>query len=193
LTRPGLTRRAAIGCTGAVALLALATVARAQVAPPPAILVVDRSKVLESTDAARQLNATETALREALQVRLDRVKTELETEERAITDARDKILPEDFARRGGAFDQRVRLERREAQERGERILKFLEESRGALLARLPEVLEELRIARGAVLIIDAAAAAAYDADLDVTADAVALFNDRVGEVSFEPPALLLPR
>lgn len=178
---------------GVALLLMVAAPACAQAPSRSAILVVDRAKVLDSTDAARQLNATETALREALQVRLDRVKTELETEERAITDARADLSPENFARRGGAFDQRVRLERREAQERGERILKFLEDARAALLARLPEVLEELRIARGAVLIIDAAAAAAYDADLDVTADAVALFNDRVGDVSFEPPALLLQR
>ena len=171
----------------------LAAPAQAQDAARPMILVVDRAKLQENTSAARQLIAAETALREALQARAARVKSELEAEERALTDARDAMPPEEFARRGSAFDQRVRLERREAQERGDRVVQFLEESRRLLVARLPEVLEEMRVARGAAVIIDAADVAAYDADLDVTADAVALFDERVGEISFEPPAFLLKR
>lgn len=190
LARAGLTRRTLLALACAACL---APGARAQDPARPAILVVDRAKLQENTDAALQLIAAEAALREALQARAARVKAELEAEERALTEARAAMPPEEFARRGGAFDQRVRLERREAQERGDRVIQFLDEARRLLLARLPEVLEELRAARGALVIIDAADIVAYDADLDATADAVALFNDRVGEISFEPPPFLLQR
>ncbi|MFT7179661.1 MAG: Skp family chaperone for outer membrane protein [Planctomycetota bacterium] len=188
----GLTRRTLLHMAGAAGAQAHAAPLHAAEAPP-SILVVDRAKVLDGTDAAGLLIATETALREAVQARLERVKSELEAEERTLTEARANMPAEEFARRSGAFDRWVRAERREAQERGARLLQFLEESRGALLVRLPQVLEELRIARGAALIIDAAAAAAYDADLDATADAVALFNERVGDISFEAPPFLLER
>jgi Skp family chaperone for outer membrane proteins len=189
-----LTRGAFLrGGAAAAGALLVTGPALAQGPARPVILVVDRAKLLENTDAARRLLAAEAALREAGQARAARIKSELELEERVLTDARAAMPPEEFARRGLAFDQRVKLERRQAQERGEAVVQFLESARRTLLNRLPEVLEALRIARGAALIVDASFAAAYDADLDVTADAVAMFNVHVGEISFQPPVFLLQR
>lgn len=192
MTRRGLRlsrRGALLGALGALALGAPA-VGQADRAAPP-LLVVDRAKLLENTAAVIELSRTEAHLRAAVEARLERVKTELEAEERALTDARAAMDPDEFARRGAAFDQRVRRERRGAQERGAQLLKFIDDARGALSARLPAVLEELREARGAVAILDAAAAAAYDADVDVTAEAVALFDRTLGDLRFDPPDMLL--
>ncbi|MFT7025940.1 MAG: Skp family chaperone for outer membrane protein [Paracoccaceae bacterium] len=182
---------------GVAAVVATPAAAQFVGQPVPAavrqLLVVDRARMLDATAAAAQLTAVEAEVRAAVQARLERVKQELEAEERALTDARATMDPEEFSRRGAAFDRRVRLERRSAQERGARLLKFIEDERAALSARMPPVLEHLRKSRGAALIIDAAAVAAYDADADVTADAVALFDREVRDLEFTPPEILLER
>ncbi|MGG7567929.1 OmpH family outer membrane protein [Rhodovulum sp. DZ06] len=195
--RGSFLRRPAAGLRAAGAALALGAGLAAAALPSPApaqaraqILVVDVSRVLAASDAARALAEAETRARAAVQSRLDRVKEELEAEERALAQARETMDPAEFAKRGAAFDRRVRQERRAAQERGALLLKFVEDGRDALRERLPMALEELRRRRGASVVLDAAAVAAWDADLDATAAAAEIFDEMMGEIAFTPPQKL---
>lgn len=157
----------------------------------PAILVVDQRKVLESSAAGRALEAAEQQARAVVQSRLDAVKEALEAEERSLAERREGMPADAFARLGVEFDRKVREERRSAQERGALLLKFLDDGRGALRAQLPRAIEELRRRTGASVILDVGAAAAWDADVDATADAAAIFDEMTRNLRFDPPARLL--
>ena len=172
---------------------ALAPAVAQQDAGREAILVVDVKKVLTVSAAARALAETERKVVAAVQARLERVKAELEAEERALAEAKGSMPQSEFIRRGKAFDLRARRERRAAQERAALLIKFFEDGRAALRARLPETLERLREERGAVAILDAGSLAAWDPDVDVTAAAAALFDEILGDVTFTPPSKLLER
>ena len=167
--------------------------AAAQAQEGQAILVVDVARVLANSGAAQALTRAEAELRARVEAQLDAVKAELEAEERALAERRPDMIPADFARLGADFDRRVRQERRAAQERGALLLKFMEDGRAALRRRLPLALEELRQRRGAAVVIDAAAVAAWDPDIDATAAAAAIFDEMVGELDFTPPAKLTER
>lgn len=174
---------------GLIAALSPAPAA-AQAGGAQGILVVDVAKVLANSNAAQSLTRAEADLRARVEVQLERVKAELEAEERALAERRPDMDPADFARLGADFDRRVRRERRAAQERGALLLKFMEDGRAALRRRLPLALEELRVRRGATVVIDAAAVAAWDPDVDATAAAAAIFDEMVGALDFTPPAKL---
>lgn len=156
------------------------------------MLIVNGAAVVENSAAARALRETERRIREGVQAENERVKAELEAEERALVRLRETLAAEAFEARTRDFDRRVRAERRRAQERGALLLRFVQDAQGALISALPRVLEGLRREMGAAVILDAGAVLAAHPSLDVTAVAVAAYDREMGDVRFDPPAALLP-
>jgi Skp family chaperone for outer membrane proteins len=115
------------------------------------------------------------------------VKEKLEAEEKKLTLLRDTTPKEEFEALTRDFDRRVRIERRAAQERGASLQKFISEAQEALLKAADPVLRELRVAKGAALLIDIGAVVAHDPAIDVTDEAIARFDAAVSEVTFTPP------
>ncbi|MGM0584555.1 MAG: OmpH family outer membrane protein [Pseudomonadota bacterium] len=201
-SEPGREAARALRAAGAALALALGAAAGAagqeagDAAPraeaAPAVLVVNREAVVERSAPAQALRQMERRIRERVQSELDRVKAELETEEQRLTELKETLPAEEFAERARAFDQRVREERRAAQERRALVLRFFKDARNALASAVPRVLDGLRRETGALAILDEGAVLSADPALDVTEQAVARFNAEMGEVRFDPPEELLP-
>ncbi|MEM6438458.1 MAG: OmpH family outer membrane protein [Pseudomonadota bacterium] len=155
------------------------------------IVIINRAAVLEASAPARALAQVERDVQTRVQAENDRVRAELETEERELTGLRETLDPDAFEARTRDFDRRVRAERRRAQERGALLLRFMQDARAALASALPRVLEGLRRDLGAAVILDAGAVVAADPSLDVTAAAISRYNEEMGGVRFDPPAALL--
>lgn len=192
----------ALRATGAALVLALAAAAGAagqesgdeapRAEAPPAVLIVDREAVVERSAPAKALQEMERRIRERVQSELDRVKAELEAEEQRLTELKETLPDDEFDDRARAFDQRVREERRAAQERSAQALRFFKDARQALASAVPRVLESLRRETGAEAILNAEAVLSADPALDVTEQAVERYNAAMGEVRFDPPEELLP-
>lgn len=157
----------------------------------PAILVVNKERVIEASAPFAALRRTEQEIRAKVEARLEEVKAQLEAEELELTSLRATLSAEEFQRRTRDFDRRVRQERRDAQERGAMLLRFFNEAQAALRSALPRVLEDLRRDRGATLIVDAGAVLAISSSADVTDEAIALFDAAMGGVTFDPPEELV--
>ena len=155
------------------------------------VVIINRSAVLEASAPARALAQVERQVQAKVQSENDRVRAELEAEERELTGLRDTLDPEAFKARTRDFDRRVRAERRRAQDRGALLLRFMQDARAALASALPRVLEGLRRDLGAAVSLDAGAVVAADPGLDVTAAAITRYNQEMGSVRFDPPAALL--
>ncbi|MDT8344202.1 MAG: OmpH family outer membrane protein [Thermohalobaculum sp.] len=116
---------------------------------------------------------------EALQREIDAVKAALTAEEEELTRLRATLPRDAFDARVAAFDQRVREERRMAQSRAAALQRAYRDARRQLVDALGGVLEELRLELGALAILDAEGVLAVDPSIDVTARAIALFDDRI--------------
>jgi Skp family chaperone for outer membrane proteins len=158
-----------------------------QAEPRPAIIVVNKERVIEASAPFAGLRRTEQEVRARVEAQLEKVKAELEAEELELTRLRATLPNEEFQRRTRDFDRRVREERRDAQERGAMLLRFLNEAQAALRSALPRVLEDLRRDLGAALVVDAGAVLAASDSADVTDEAIARFDAAMKGVTFDPP------
>lgn len=157
-SRPRRAFRAALWVAWALAA-GLPATSPAQVAPAPTseVIVVDMARVLREVEIARALRVIELEARRALRASLDAVKVSLEAEEAELVQLR-KTLPKDqFDARVRAFDQRVRTERQDAQDKGAALQARFTSARSALEAAIRPVLAALMRERGAVVALDRSA------------------------------------
>jgi outer membrane protein len=148
-------------------------------ADEPAMLFVSRKRLLNETNHAKQLHEAEVDLTAKLQAEVDDIKADLSAEEQELTRLRGKLERKLFDSRVAAFDHKVRTERRAAQEKAAKLQMAFRAERVKLVQALGPVLEEVREAHGASVILNADQALAADPALDVTDEAIARFNDSV--------------
>lgn len=160
--------------------LALLTISLAPVAAQTfEVLVVSRGRLLNETEAARSLLKAEIELTAELQRRVDAVKAELTAEEEELTRLRATLARDTFAARVAQFDRKVRTERRQTQRRAAALQNVFREARLKLLEQLGQVLEAVRVDRGASVIINSDQALAGDPAIDVTDEVIARVNSDV--------------
>jgi Skp family chaperone for outer membrane proteins len=190
--------RRGIAFAGLIALGAVAPVGLAggrwvasAAAQETAILFISRKRLLNDTNHAQLLRKAEIDLTAQLQAEVDAIKAELAAEEQELARLRPTLDRKVFEARVAAFDRKVRNERREAQERAAALQRAFRAARLKLVEALDPLLEDVRIARGADVIMNADQVLAADPALDVTAEAIARFNATVPapEVPVLEPAL----
>lgn len=169
------TRRRTLLLAG-VPLLLAAPAAGQQREP---ILVASRKRLLNETRHARALLEAEKRLTAELQARIDATKRELTAEEKELAELRATLPREEFEARTSAFDRKVRRERREAQRHAAALQRAFRDERVKLVAALDRVLEQVRAARGASMIINEEDAMAVDPALDITDTVIARFDATV--------------
>lgn len=152
--------------TLAAAICSAVSAASAQTGP---VVVIDVAEALAESAVGQELERLEAADRRALVAELDRVKAELEAEEAALVELKRDLPQEEFDSRVRAFDQRVRFERRRANERAAALERRFEEARSALRQAAQPVMIELLQRRGAAVALDRDTAVAYAPALDATA------------------------
>lgn len=173
------------------ALLTLTPVAQAAAQTAGGIVVVDMARVRGEAAAAEALRELELAERRALRQALDGLRESLEAEEAALAEARETLERDVFDVRVRAFEERVRLARRRAQEAGEALQTRFRDAERAFEARIVPVLETVMRDHGAVVAVDRAAVLAVGPGRDVTADLIRLLDEAV--TAADAPALLPPR
>ncbi|MEL6767600.1 MAG: OmpH family outer membrane protein [Pseudomonadota bacterium] len=185
---------------GTLLLLAATWAAMAPRAPaqeeatdrPPMILIVNRSRVLAESAAARALATSERELSAQLQDEVDRVQAELAAEEEDLARVRGTLPRDAFEARADIFRERVQRERRTAQARAAAIDKAFRDARRELVARLQPILEEVRRRKGADVIINAEGVLAARTEADVTSEVLLVFDARVPPPQISLPEVVLP-
>jgi len=144
-----------------------------------AVLIVSRKRLLNDTAHAQALLKAESELTAKLQLKVDAIKAELTAEEQELARLRPTLDREVFAARVAAFDRKVRRQRRTAQKYATALQNAFRAERLKLVEALGPLLEEVREARGASVILNSDQVLASDPVLDVTAEAIARFNATV--------------
>jgi Skp family chaperone for outer membrane proteins len=148
------------------------------------ILIVSRKRLLNDTAHARALLRAETEMTAELQRQIDAIKAELAAEEQELARLRPILEREVFAARVSAFDRNVRRQRRAAQKYATSLQNAFRAERLKLVEALGPLLEEVRGARGASVILNSDQVLASDPALDVTDEVIARF-----EATVAPPVL----
>jgi Skp family chaperone for outer membrane proteins len=156
------------------------------------ILIVSRKRLLNDTAHARALLTAETELTTRLQSAIDAVKAELAAEEQELARLRPTLDREVFAARVAEFDRKVRRQRRSAQKNAAILQNAFRDERLKLVQALDPLLEEVRETHGASVILNSDQVMASDPALDVTDEAIALFDATVPPPVVPAPELLDP-
>jgi Skp family chaperone for outer membrane proteins len=144
-----------------------------------AILMVSHKRLLNDTAHARALLNAEIELTAELQRRVDAIKAGLTAEEQELARLRPTLEREAFEARVAEFDRNVRSQRRETQKRAAILQNTFRKERLKLVEALGPILEEVRNAHGASVVLNADQALASDPALDVTAEVIDRFNATV--------------
>jgi len=150
------------------------------------VLVIDIERLLAETAYGQKLQAGIEAERDALIARNERVATELEAEERDLTELRAITPPDEFREMADAFDTKVTQLRRES----ERLSRELERRRDLapvqFMRVVQPVLGEILNEADAVVLLDVRSVILRAEVAEVTDIAVSRIDARIGEGP-EPP------
>ncbi|MDZ7709640.1 MAG: OmpH family outer membrane protein [Roseovarius sp.] len=144
------------------------------------ILVIDIERLLAETAYGQRLQSGIEAERDALIARNERVATELEAEEQALTELRATTPPDEFREMADAFDTKVTQLRRES----ERLSRDLERQRDLapvqFMRVVQPVLGELLREADAVALLDVRSVILRADVADVTDIAISRIDARIG-------------
>lgn len=144
------------------------------------VLVIDPNRLFAETLFGKRINSELEAEGAALSAENRRIEDDLRAEEKALTEAREEMSPEDFRGAAEAFDLKVQGIRRERlqkvraldEKRDTALQRFLSAAQGALVAVMRE--------RGASVLIDARNVVLSDGAIDITNEAVVKIDEAIG-------------
>ncbi|MEI4233514.1 OmpH family outer membrane protein [Roseovarius sp. D22-M7] len=176
--------RAILALTGLLAALALGgpDTARAQQlgVVTSDIVVIDTERLLTETEYGKRLQQEIQAARDRLVARNDRIASELEAEEQALTDRRADTPPDEFREMADAFDTKVTRLRNEAERNSQQLERRRERAPLQFMRVVQPVLSGLLDEAEAVVMLDLRSTLLHDNVADVTDLAIMRINESVG-------------
>jgi Skp family chaperone for outer membrane proteins len=153
----------------------------APLAPVSVILTIDQDDVFARSAFGQRLRAEVEARGAALAAENREIETRLSAEERALTDLRATLPPDEFRARAEAFDARVVELRREQDAKGRDLADLPERGRAAFWRAALPVVAGIARDRGAVAILDSRAVLISADAVDITELAIARLDAELGD------------
>jgi len=144
------------------------------------VLVIDIERLLSETEYGQRLQAGIEAARDELIGRNDRVATELEAEEQALTEKRAITPPEEFREMADAFDTKVTQLRRESDQLSRDLERRRDLAPVQFMRVVQPVLADLLEEADAVALLDLRSVILSADVADVTDLAISRIDARIG-------------
>ncbi len=145
------------------------------------ILSLDQDRMFAASDFGRRFDEALQADGARLEIENRRIESELEAEEKDLTQRRPAMSPEAFRALADAFDTKVQRIRTEQTAKARALALRTEEAQRQFIAAARPVLEQLMIDAGAVVIIDPRSVVMSRSAIDVTDEAIRRINDSIGD------------
>lgn len=178
----------------ALALAGVSTPVLAQQLPAAVIVTVDRQEMIATSAAAKAAQAELKPKADALQARLNQLRTSLGAEEKTLRDTQPpqqgatpaavqawQAKVRDFDARRGQADQELQRRQQELQQSEQWVVKQIND--GA-----QPVISQIMRERGANIAVDEQVTIQHAAAVDITADVIARLDKALPRVSTTPPA-----
>ncbi len=148
--------------------------------PQTPVLVIESERLfLETEFGQASLRAIDDQARR-LASESREIDAQLIEEERALTEARPTLTPEEFRARADAFDEKVLRLRRERDEASTQLGRARDEAEQILRNAALPVLAQIVLERGAVAVFERRDVFIVDDSIDITDEAVARINEQLG-------------
>lgn len=177
---------AAIAAGLAVLLAGGAAPAQEPLPPGVPILVVDQDDMFLKSAFGRRIRAELEEASRALSAENRQLEGELTAEERALTDRRATIPPDQFRQEATEFDARVVRIRNEREAKSRELNRRVEQERKRFLDAALPVLEQLVTETGAVAVLDSRMVLLSSQSINVTDRAIARLDAVLGDGSATP-------
>jgi Skp family chaperone for outer membrane proteins len=158
---------------------------------PPPFLTIDQERLFTGSAFGQRVAAEIDARSRALAAENREIEAELIAEEQALTVARPTLTAEEFRTRADAFDTKVQDIRARQDAKSRDLTAFRDAEQQRFAEELGAVLADIAKARGALAVMDRRAMLVSADAIDITADAIAAMDARVGDGAAgapEPPA-----
>lgn len=145
------------------------------------LLTLDQDRLFLESDFGKAVVERERAASAALEQENRKIEAELVAEERALTDARASLTPEDFAAKAAAFDEKVERIRAEQDAKASRLTEGRDKDRKAFLDVAVPVLGQILSDKKATAILDKNLVILSLSAVDITEEAIARVNVALAE------------
>ncbi|MFN4158181.1 MAG: OmpH family outer membrane protein [Gemmobacter sp.] len=189
-------RRGRVRLAPALMALLAAPLAAQEVQPPlpdaPAtvtqapILILRQDQLFDGSAFGRASSARREAASRALIAENRQIEAELEAEELDLTARRAALPQADFRALADAFNDRVETIRSTQDAKARAISRMLDEDRSRFLGAVVPVLADIMAERGAVAILDQQTIVLSFDRIDITAEATARIDARIGTGDIDP-------
>jgi Skp family chaperone for outer membrane proteins len=158
-------------------------VAGQEAAPDLPIATLDQEALFLRSAFGQRLQRDLETQRDALAAENRRIETGLIAEEQALTEKRKTLAPGEFTPLAQDFDRKVESIRSEQDAKARALQQRLDRERQLFLSQVGPVLAEILRTRGALVLIDSAAVLIAAAGVDITDQAIAAIDARLGDGS----------
>ena len=155
--------------------------------PESPVLVVDPNRLFAETAFGRRFSVELEQRRDALAAENRRIESELEAEEKALTEKRADTTAQEFRALADAFDAKVQRTRAEQENKASQLASEGENAQRRFLGAAAPVLEALMLESGAAVLLDKRSAILSADAVDVTEEAVRRIDAAIGDGSGTTP------
>ncbi|WP_246003726.1 OmpH family outer membrane protein [Histidinibacterium lentulum] len=145
------------------------------------VLTIDADLLFSESLFGQRLTADIQASSEELATENRRIASELEAEERRLTERRGEMTPDAFRAEAEAFDARVQRIRQEQDAKERALGAQVQAAEDAFLNAVRPVLGQLMVERGAAVILDRRTVVLSVGAVDITDAAIARIDAEMGE------------
>ncbi|APE43573.1 hypothetical protein BOO69_09225 [Sulfitobacter alexandrii] len=145
------------------------------------VLTIDSERIFQQSDFGQRVAAEEREKLSALEAENREIEAQLEQEERALTERRSQMSPEEFRVLADAFDAKVQ-ETRNAQDTKLREMSAeFDRERVKFQQAAAPVFEQLMREAGAAVILERRSVFASATVVEITEEAIELLNETLGD------------
>ena len=140
--------------------------------PAPDIVSLDRERVFTDSIAGKRIQQEIEKRQNALRAENQLIDTQLTEEEKSLAEQRKIDLPDVFATKATAFDEKVKRIRQEQRDKGQKIVQFATASRTDFFKQVAEVLRSYMAQNGVNLVLEANTVMMSAQQADITQEVI---------------------
>lgn len=132
------------------------------------VLVIDTDELYQISETGQRIQAKLEARRRALAEEIARIDAEMAAEEKALTEKRDTLSPEEFRELADAFDEKVQRLRREQDENAQALNRRSNEERLRFRQMILPILGQVMLDTRAVVVVEKRNVLIFNDAVDIT-------------------------
>lgn len=145
------------------------------------VLTIDSERVFQESDFGQRVAEQEREKLSALESENREIEAQLETEERALTEKRSQMTPEEFRVLADEFDSKVQETRTEQDAKFRELGAEFDRERAKFQQAAAPVFEQLMREAGAAVILERRSVFASATVIEITEEAITLLNETLGD------------